>query len=194
MEDSLNSYTTSEVEEIFGITIEREDSAVVCRRALGSTMPENTVEDKVTEFSVDSVVEFTLNMPLTKDYYSLPYNEKVSINKKIFQGLIDKMKDNVLENMYYIENTLLGQPHLHGYIRFRFHHGIIPAGLLMDIAKIVLKNLTRGQYNKQYTRCNYNEKLRRFKSPALCLNYKNLLGDKWLSYISKGAVRSDDKK
>lgn len=186
--DIVNDYTREELEGILGIKI---DSADTCCRGLGSTDAKLEEKDK---FLVDSVVEFTLNMPLNKAYLLLPYNEKVSINQKIFHEVIDKMFDNVQEHMHYIENTIQGYPHLHGYIRFRFDHPIVAGGLLMDVAKIVLMNLTRGQYNRQYARSNYNELLRRYKCPALCLNYKNLLGDKWLSYIRKNAVRSDENK
>lgn len=171
-----NSYTTSELEDILEVKIERtKSSADLHGRALGST----------TSNIFYSIIEITINLPLSSKYLDMSYSEKVILNKLVYEQVLDNYP-NVVEDLYFVENTKRGHPHIHGYFKLRWEHPIFVKGLLMDIAKLVLKRcLSRGQYNKQYDQANYSEKLERFKSPALCLNYKRVLSDKWLSYIKK---------
>lgn len=157
------------IDEVYGVT---EDSADQNDRALGS----HTV-----------VYEITINYPAPELYLL----EHIQTYKDLWAQI--KSEYDSYNDYYVIEYCKTGQPHLHGYMSMdyniktmAFEDELFLEALFKSILKKLPKKLFKMNMNKRI----YNPGFRRLKSPAICLNMKNLLSHNWENYIEKTRVQN----
>lgn len=164
-------YTWNDFDEIFGFTAEQ---------AQGFT-PEHLAE------LCTITIELTLAHPLTKQYKNLTLLQKVDVHRQLFDNL--KAEYKATSGSHEIEYHVSGLPHLHGYLTVPLHanHYAYPDDeLLRMFAKSIFLKLPKSVY-KQFSNAKVDGYLRRFKSPAVVINLKNMLETGWTDYMTKMA-------
>lgn len=144
--------------------------------------------EHLAETTVETL-EITINFPQS----GMTLLEHIQVYKDLWQELKTEFKP--IKDLYFIEYCKTGQAHIHGYLQVNVHANTYSlcqfddSLLLKMFVKPIFKNLPKKywiQYTKKHTIDNY---LRRFKSPAVCLNLKNYLSTNWVDYISKNAPK-----
>lgn len=164
----MNSHSWSDFEDIFNINL-------------------NQRRDEAPEY-LAVVVELTINLPSnSKDLKQLNLLQKTNILKEIFQNFKEEYK--ATSGSHEIEYCKTGEPHLHGFLETQLHPNVYSyetSELLRMFAKSIFLKLPKSIY-KQFAKADINEYLKRFKSPAVCLNLKNILSHGWTDYMQKNA-------
>lgn len=162
--------TWKDFSEIFGVNLEPNSQ-------LGRTIDDNYRSEKAT-------VEITINVPRYKAYKQMPLCGQMQVYRDLWEVVKQSIPSNKKIDRFEIEYCKDGYPHLHGYLSYHDLTTHYPEGLVMDIVRAIYKKLPRNYY-KQIADNPYNNALDRFKSPAVCINYKHILQDNWTSYMSK---------
>lgn len=130
-------------------------------------------------------VELTINIKQDK----MTMIEHIDVYKELFENL--KAEYNATAGAYEIEYCKSGQLHIHGWMDINLHINVYQydtSEILRMIAKSIFIKLPK-KYYKQYAKADVNETIKRFKSPAVVLNLKNLLSRQWVEYIEKNASK-----
>lgn len=145
-----------------------------------------------TKQEVKSLLEVTLNLPNYKEYVNLDTSGKFCLYKNIWDDMMRAVDHNGCRHSYNIEYCRNGNPHMHGFMEFEFDHDIFAEGLVMDVVRRFFANIPQ-RYRAQIRKNPYDTYLKRFRAPAICINYKNSLSHQWLCYMNKNAVVRSDK-
>lgn len=162
-------YTWEDFEEIFNVDLKLKP-----KEAEGLA-PEHLAETMV------QVYEITVNIPQGK----LSTIQHIDIYKNVWLHLTNTY--NPSRNIYFIEYCKTGQAHIHGYLEIHFPPQVVvydDSLLLRMVAKEIFMILPKTYY-KQYAKADINPHYRRLKTPAVCLNLKNILSSNWEEYIEK---------
>lgn len=155
-------------------------------------IPTLAVENHLADPMQRYVLEVTINHPQDKKYMVMPLDSKIERLKGLFNKIVNHTKADRDQSKCMIEFCKTGVPHIHGYVMFETPIGAIfyEEGIMTEIARQVYLCLPRSSF-KYWVRNHYERHIRRWKSPALCLNLKNVLGDGWTSYVNKYAPNAD---
>lgn len=163
------SYTWEDFDEIFGL------------------------DSKNTQSLADEYLAVTLELTIAipqniKEYKTLTLLEKINVYRNLFDNF--KTEYNSISGAYQIEYHQNGNPHLHGYIEVLLHPNTFnypTVEILRMFAKSIFLMMPRSVF-RQFRTADVNEHLKRFKSPAVVINIKNLLSKEWVNYINKNAA------
>lgn len=135
-------------------------------------------------------IEITIALPQNcKDYRYLPLLDKIKSYANVFENI--KAEYRAQSGFYTIEYHANGEPHLHGYLDIQLHVNTFTydiEDILKMIARSIFLKLPKVLF-KQFAKADVNPYLKRFKSPAVCLNIKNVLQKEWVDYINKNALK-----
>lgn len=131
-------------------------------------------------------LELTLSLPQNnKDYKKLLLTEKIEVYRKLFEEF--KLEYKAVSGSYEIEFHQNGNPHLHGHVEVRLHNNTFNydvEDILKMFAKSLFLRLPKACY-KQLASADVQPYIKRFRSPAVCINIKNILQKGWVDYIKK---------
>lgn len=134
-----------------------------------------------------TTIEITINLPRDREFKKLSMLQQVNLYRDLWEHLVEEaIKCNKKVHRYEIEYCQDKFPHLHGYITYYNLPVHYPEGLLHDITRYIYLKLDK-KYWKHYGKREFNASILRMKTPAVCLNYKNVLHSNWIGYITKNA-------
>ncbi len=131
-------------------------------------------------------LELTLNFPRTSRFRRLIYSSQVLVYKNLLDYI--KSSNPWIKNIdSFIENSADGSPHLHAMVSCEFTQPYSSEGVIMDFVNSYYSQLPKRSQLHQY-RYHYNHFLDQFKSPPICINYKEHNASAWNSYIRKNIL------
>lgn len=157
---------------------------------LAGTLSNTKLEDTTAKRAYRPVLEVTINHPRTKRYKELSYGEKRQVLIGAFEKLKHAIKNVGFSSEFVTENCRDGMPHLHGYLQFHVEGMFYIEGLVMDVVRYFYKECLPRYYWKQYVNNRYHAFFQMYRSPAICVNFKEDLHPRWKAYMYKD-VRSD---
>lgn len=160
--------------DAFDLPAESTGCADPCGRALGS--PYDNLDDYYSQ-----VYEVTVNVPLE----GLSVVEQKRVYETVWTELLKKHR--VKAQQYFIEYCKSGQMHIHGYIEMYHHKKLCCFDdnyFLEMIARDIFLQLPK-KYWKQQKKSTYHAFFRMYKTPAVCINMKEILSSNWLQYMTK---------
>lgn len=166
--------SNSDIEEIFEIKLKRSPQ----------DKPKASSEDLAE--TIERVYEITVNIP--KKYYD--DFEMTDVYKTIWEKIAKEYKS--VKYRYVLEYCKTGQLHTHGYLTvnhpannyYFIDDEIRLKGLWLSIMKLIDKRLFKINNNKYI----YKKEYDKCYSPAICINAKNVLSEKWVGYIQKNIL------
>lgn len=140
------------------------------------------------EFAVNKTLEITLNIPRNKDFRGASETERIEMYMEYWKHA--KSCFNVYADQYTIEYCQDGMPHLHGYITFSIvENDVTDEHIVNTVVRKIFKHLPRTAW-RQYQANFYNPYFKKFKSPAVCINIKDVLHANWLHYMHKAHLNA----
>jgi len=129
--------------------------------------------------------EITINYPAPE----LSLIEHIQSYKDLWAQILNEY--NGYNDLYEIEFCRSGQAHLHGTmaINLPLNTLLIEDEHILDMMLVsILKKLPIRLWKTNKRKRNYNPGFRMIKTPAVCLNLKNVLASNWKKYIEKTRV------
>lgn len=128
-----------------------------------------------------NVYEITINIPME----GLSVVEQKTVYELVWKHLLSLHK--IKAEQYFIEYCKSGQMHIHGYVEM-YHHAntsTLDDQYFMEmIARDIFLKLPK-KYWKQQKKAVIHPFFRMYKTPAVCINIKDILSSNWLKYITK---------
>lgn len=153
------------------------------RRERRAPAPEH-LADIIEDDKIKRVYEVTVNFP-QKDMLLLQH---VECYKSLWDDIIKHYKP--VSQLYTIEYCKSGQAHLHGLLEIVYPIQIIKYDdkhLLDDLMKFIYLRLPKNLWRQYMHRVSYDASIARMKTPAVCLNIKNVICKNWIDYMKKNA-------
>ncbi len=145
--------------------------------SLGSTLPKSCC-----------YIELTLNLPRTSAFANATSMKQRLFYLKIYNLI--KCTFGPLactESEHYFEYCKTGHVHLHSLIKFELPGKHVPIGVVADIVKVYLSQLTK-KYSNYADSCMYSDYIR-YKSPSIVCQYTEVDNieriEIWRNYIKK---------
>lgn len=127
------------------------------------------------------VLEITINIPRNKQFRSASETERLEMYMSLWKVIKETFMGQY-SDQYTIEYCQDGMPHIHGYICL--YTNLCDQCIVETLCKRIFKHLPRTAW-KQMEQNPFNPFFKRFKSPAVVINCKEVLHANWIQYMHK---------